>query len=285
MLNMEKTIELFGKKFRNPFPVVGKVFKYEMISGARIFIPVYAVLLTLSLIIGVFILDNNCDFDSDSPFGIAKMIIIVITIILLVVMNVILFSIFARRFKSSMLGDEAYLNLTLPVTIGEHLWGRYLADLAWGLSYTVVMILSVGLIYIRCWRFIPKGITHFLEASARFKLQHGVGFGYLISASFIYSMFLYILVCVFIYFTQTLIHMIGKHKTLIGVVTFAVVVVIYQNFGQVIFSWFDQDVFNLDYIADSVHKFSFCMNAYNILWIVLLSGAIRYMLNEKMNLD
>ena len=57
MLTMENT----NKKFRNPFPAVGKVFKYEMISAGRIILPLYSILLVMSLIIGLFIMDNNLE--------------------------------------------------------------------------------------------------------------------------------------------------------------------------------------------------------------------------------
>ena len=59
-----------NKKFRNPLPAVGKVFKYEMISGARVILPLYAVLLVLSLIIGVFALDNNLELAETESYAI-----------------------------------------------------------------------------------------------------------------------------------------------------------------------------------------------------------------------
>ena len=72
-------------KFRNPFPAIGKVFKYEMISAGRIILPVYALLLVLSLIIGIFVLDSELDFTGEGAIGFVKTAIVVLTIILFIV--------------------------------------------------------------------------------------------------------------------------------------------------------------------------------------------------------
>ena len=280
---MENKIKLFGKKIRNPFPAIGKVFKYEMISGGRIILPVYAILLVLSFIVGVFVLDNDFDFDSDSSFGIVKVIIVMLTVILFIIMIVIIFSIISRRFKNSLLGDEAYLNFTLPVTVDEHLIGRYLADFVWILSYVIVTALAVLLIFIRGWTFIPEGISQFLTESASFSLRYGYSYIY-IGWCFILNSLLYLMViCAFIYMVQTIIHMIGKHKTLFAVVLFAGVFFIYQNFIQIIFSGFDFN--SLKEFEGQGFNLLNRMGLYNIVWFFAFSFTTRYCLLKKLNLN
>lgn len=266
------------KKFRNPFPAVGKVFKYEMISGARIILPVYALLLVLSLIIGVFVLNSDFDFDGNGALGIFKTAIVVLTVILFIVMIVIIFSIIERRYKKSILGDEGYLNLTLPVTVGEHLWGRYLADFVWALSYAVIMVIAVLFMGIRNWNEFPEAFSQLLASSAKFKLEYGVGYGYIFCCSFINSLIFFMLICVFIYMTETIIQLIGKHRTLMSILVFVVVFLLFQNLAELIFKGYE----GMTTFRPSLF---WCAALYNFVWTAVLSVITRVVLLYKLNLE
>ena len=274
---MENSIEVKNKKFRNPFPAVGKVFKYEMISAGRIILPVYALLLVLSLIIGIFVMNSDLDFTGEGPFGIVKTAIFVLTIILYVVMIVIIFSIIERRFKKSMLGDEGYLNMTLPVTIGEHLWGRYLADFVWALSYAVVMTIAVMLMFIQGWGDLPEVIPQFLSEAAEFKLKHGISYGQIFCCLFVNALIFFMLICLFIYMTETIIQLVGKHRTLMAILVFVVVFMLFHNIAELIF-----DGFNMENVRIGLF-WGFAI--YNLVWCAILSVITRCVLMFKLNLE
>ena len=275
---MENTIETKNKKFRNPFPAVGKIFKYEMISAGRIILPVYALLLVLSLCIGIFVMSSDFDFDGNGALGIFKTAIVILTTILFVVMIVIIFSIIERRYKKSILGDEGYLNLTLPVTVGEHLWGRYLADIVWALSYAVIMLLAVALIFIRGWNQIPLAFSKFLQSSAAFKLQYGYGYGYIFCCSFINCLIFFMLICIFIYMTETVIQLIGKHRTLMSILIFVVVFLLFQNLAELVFKGYEG-------MIDFRPSLFWGVSIYNFVWCVILSVINRVVLMYKLNLE
>lgn len=275
---MENTMEKKNKKFRNPFPAVGKIFKYEMISAGRIILPVYALLLVLSLFIGIFVMSSDFDFDGNGALGIFKTAIVILTTILFVVMIVIIFSIIERRYKKSILGDEGYLNLTLPVTVGEHLWGRYLADIVWALSYAVIMLLAVALIFIRGWNQIPQAFSKFLQSSAEFKLEYGYGYGYIFCCSFINCLIFFMLICVFIYMTETIIQMIGKHRTLMSILVFVVVFMLFQNIAELVFKGYEG-------MTDFKAGLLWSISLYNFVWCVILSVITRLVLMYKLNLE
>ena len=275
---MENTMEKKNKKFRNPFPAVGKIFKYEMISAGRIILPVYALLLVLSLFIGIFVMSSDFDFDGNGALGIFKTAIVILTTILFVVMIVIIFSIIERRYKKSILGDEGYLNLTLPVTVGEHLWGRYLADIVWALSYAVIMLLAVALIFIRGWNQIPQAFSKFLQSSAEFKLEYGYGYGYIFCCSFINCLIFFMLICIFIYMTETVIQLIGKHRTLMSILIFVVVFMLFQNLAELVFKGYEG-------MTDFKAGLLWSISLYNFVWCVILSVITRLVLMYKLNLE
>ena len=153
-LNMENK-----KSIRNPFPPIWKVFKYEMKHSVRILLPVYAAIVVIALIAGLLIPANaegGFDFslfisssgaqDSQNAFaGFFMLLYIMIATASAVVAAVVI----ERRFKNGLLGDEAYLNLSLPVTIGEHLWGRVATVIVWAIGYIAAMVISAFMLNIK----------------------------------------------------------------------------------------------------------------------------------------
>ncbi len=271
-----------NKKFRNPLPAVGKVFKYEMISGARVILPLYAVLLVLSLIIGVFAINNNLEVDQGEGFvNAVKVIIVVLDSILSVVTIVIVLCIIERRFKKSMLGDEAYLNLTLPVSVGEHLWGRYLADLVWAASYGVTMLLSVLLIFIRIWKEITMEgfFGDIAKIMTDWQMEHGYSLPAVITMLILNALVFFMLICVFSYMTECIIQIIGKHKTLFSILIFAVIFFLFTNLLQVFVTNFidSHGFFKVSYLWSPL--------LYNLAWTVLFSVVTRLILTYKLNLE
>ncbi len=280
---MEK-IENTNKKFRNPFPAVGKVFKYEIISGARTILPLYAVLLVLSLVIGTFALNNNVSFgEASTGLQIVKGVIVTLFSVLSIVTFVIVLCVIERRYKKSMLGDEAYLSLTLPVTVGEHLWGRYLADLVWAIAYGITMLLSSLFILVRQWgRFfmeIKENLQEIGDVMSRFEQTYGFDFMYMFWMVCLNVLVFFMLICVFSYMTESIIQLIGKHKNLFSILIFAVVFFLFTNGIEVIIKLLFGDNPQLSAGAFWIPV------CYNLVWSVLLSVITRLILMYKLNLE
>jgi len=196
------------KTIRNPFPWIGKVFKYEMKHSVRILGPVLIAILAIALIAGLFIpLNNEGHLDLDFSFtfngdenvmnGLAGFFFMIYWI-LVVVSAVVTISVITKRFKNGLLGDEAYLNLTLPVTIGEHLWGRICSIIVWDLIYTSVMIISFLLVFIKNLSLINFG-----------EGWQSWFFGFLLL-----DMTWSLCLILFIYLVNALGHLSKKHRTL-----------------------------------------------------------------------
>lgn len=138
-------------KIRNPFPAIGKVMKYEFLHSSKKVLPLYGVLLVLGLICGftanpdkMTINSSQIEFgysstDAVSTAGAISSTVYFALIIASIVVTIVVLD---GRFKKSMLGEEAYLNLSLPVTIGEHIWGRIFATVIFDLICAVFIALS-----------------------------------------------------------------------------------------------------------------------------------------------
>ena len=276
---MEK-MENKNKKFRNPFPAVGKVFKYEMICGARIIFPMYAILLVLSLIVGLFVMNKDLDIEPTGVVGTVKIILMVLTSIMSFVLFIITISQIEKRYKKSILGDEAYLNMTLPVTVGEHLWGRYLANLVWALAYAVTGLISVFFIFIKALPEFGENLAKIAEAFNEYNPVYGGTFGNLIFMMALNALALFMMICVFGYMANTLSQLVGKHKTLIEILIFAVSFILYTNLSDFLFR-IESDGGH----TNVTQTLMFAVLLYNIAWSAVFSVITRVILNKNLNLE
>ncbi len=290
MLTMEKDIASTKKGFRNPFPATGKVFKYEMLSMSRIFVPLFLALIGMSLVIGLSV---NTDFfikgkslASDEP-NVFMMIFYMLFTILCTVSAVVLLVVIEKRFKKTMLGDEGYLNLTFPVTIGEHLWGRYFANIVWCLAYGLTMLIALALITIKGWKYISYAeIVKFCDS-----FREETGMSLLIALSNILSFFM--LICTFAYFTHSLINIFGTKKKLLELLVFAVFFIIFVNIYRLIIYRpllvrpLDRPMLEMDDMDyDEIKQIFFWISVlYNLIWATLFSLGTRLILNNKLNLE
>ena len=156
---------------RNPFPKIGKVIKYDLKHSSKKLLPLYGVLLALGLLTGLAISPTRTQqfFDSEVVNGTVLNTRDFITVSLAVafyvvtcVAAVMTIIVVARRFKQSMLEDEAYLNLSLPVTMGEHLWGKFITGFIWMFACCIVTFVSGLFCFIRLG--LPDLIRELSEA-------------------------------------------------------------------------------------------------------------------------
>lgn len=145
---------------KNPFPKIGKIIKYEFKHSSRILFPLYAVLLVLGLMTGISANTNKIlasieangsyEFHAQGADAVKSMVsglLVFAVIVLSVTATVITVVSITRRFKQSMLGEEAYLNLSLPLTMGQQLWGRFIVDFL----FMLLCGITIGVTFILCF--------------------------------------------------------------------------------------------------------------------------------------
>ena len=195
------------KALRNPFPWIGKVFKYEMKHSLRILLPVYVATVVVALLTGLLVPLNsegnfhfsmNFDGIESSQSGLAGFFLF-LYIMIVIVSAVVSISFIVKRFKNGLLGDEAYLNLTLPVTMGEHLWGRIAAVFVCILMYIIAMMISFVMVGI-------KDVSGFIN-----EIEFGRGFWGILLFVVTSAMCLVL----FTYLINAIGHLSKKHRTLV----------------------------------------------------------------------
>ena len=113
-----------------------KLFKYEFSATGRIFLPMYAALLVMSLIARVFYSVEGLQSD------ILIALITMLLVMLFTAVWVITFVIIIRRFWDNMLGRQGYLMNVLPVNPWEHVLAKMVTSGVWCVAGAIVSTLS-----------------------------------------------------------------------------------------------------------------------------------------------
>jgi len=222
------------KTIRNPFPWIGKIFKYEMKHTVRILLPVYIATIIIALITGLTISvgsEGNLNFPESTGVyesthsGISGFFFFLYMVIC-VTSAVVSISVISKRFKNGLLGDEAYLNLTLPVTMGEHLWGRIAANLVWIICYIVTIVISLVMLYIKNLKVININeplISNFIILFLTITM---------VAMSLI----------MFIYLINAIGHLSKKHRTMVKLLAIIIIITITSRLtGSIDIMYFRQD--------------------------------------------
>lgn len=232
------------KKFRNPFPAIGKVIKYEFLHSSKKLLPLYLILLVLGLITGLSVNTNIINefftegsheviINSTEDLEIFKQLLPGILVFALSIFNTVVIVItivtIARRFKNSMLGEEAYLNLSLPVTIGEHLWGRFIMSFLWIIACVIVLAASSALCFIKfdlrgffSIQEVQEGIAELSDMLAKQNLSFG-RLALMITPNFA-VLSLYVISLIFA--VNAIAHLVKKDRGIVKVVLIVLFVVL-----------------------------------------------------------
>ena len=121
--------------------MLGKLLKHEFKATARTMLPMFGVVLVLSVLANLSF-TRIADTDSgalDILFG----LFIVAFFLGLFTMGVMAMVVMIQRFYKNVLGDEGYLTLTLPVNVHEILWSKLIVSFVWFLATGLIAIAAV----------------------------------------------------------------------------------------------------------------------------------------------
>ncbi len=186
-----------------------KLLKYEWKACARTCLPLYGVLILMSLISRIlYVIPKNASLDFMLP-AIGSMLYMGVMMAAFVVTAVILI----QRFYKNLLGSEGYLMFTLPVTVSQHL-----------LSKTIIAVVMIAL----------SGIAAFLSIGIFADMSFVTLFvdmikGVARSGGLLFGLELLVLavlgiadMALFVYMCMALGHLAGKHRLLMSVVWYVV---------------------------------------------------------------
>ncbi len=140
--------------------MLGKLLKYEFRATARVFLPMYALLMVMS-VVARLIYGAQMTNAQGTLLNILTVVVTVAVIGLLVAVAVVTLLLICRRFWDNLLGREGYLMNVLPVSTAAHVWAKLIVAAVWTIAGAVF---SVAALYIMLSRFAETvGFREFWE--------------------------------------------------------------------------------------------------------------------------
>ena len=129
--------------------MLGKLLKYEFRATARVFLPMYALLLVMSAVARL-VYGAQMNEAQGALLNILTIVVTIAVIGLLFAVAVVTLILICRRFWNNLLGREGYLSNVLPVTSAAHVWSKLITAAVWTIASVVV---SAASLYIMLSRF------------------------------------------------------------------------------------------------------------------------------------
>jgi hypothetical protein len=121
--------------------MLGKLLKYEVPAMGRKLGPLYIAWAAASIMLGLSIgsLNGTGFIEILGPLVYAGVSIAVFVMMIVLII---------QKYSNSLLGDEAYFNLTMPVSISEHIANKAISALVWTVLTSLAALASGLLILI-----------------------------------------------------------------------------------------------------------------------------------------
>ena len=207
---------------RNPVERTGKIFKYSFMQYARVLLPLSIIILAVTFVFCIFSFIPGAsilDFKDNEFTGLnfVNVLMISITYIFFVSVSICTLVMINRNIKNSYFRDEAYLRMTLPVTIGEHMAGTVLSSMLWYIILGIVTLISV------LFLFGHPIVTHIKE------LTFDIPVKYILMFILYWIVSLFTLISV-IFLLHSLASLVHKGKTAVKIGTIIGLIIIAEIF-------------------------------------------------------
>ena len=124
--------------------MLGRLLKHEFRATGRIMLPLIAAELLVSVLAGLSV-RGLARMQSMSFLHTLYIMTLVVFGLGLFAIAVVAFVLMIQRFYKSLLRDEGYLSMTLPVTVDAHIWAKLLTSFVW---FAAVGLLSMAAIFV-----------------------------------------------------------------------------------------------------------------------------------------
>lgn len=262
--------------------MLGKLLKFDLKSTLRTFIPMWVLIIILS-VINSFTINSNDGMIDDS---LAAGLVFFALIILIVVVMVVAICLVIQRFYSSLVKDEGYLTFTLPVST----WQIVLSK---GIS-AVLLILANAIVAV-CAALIVSTGSGIWEATS--VVWNAINFGDTM------TLLLYILVlivfifqfCNMVFACISIGHMSSKFRVLIALAAYVIISIAFSYLEPVILGGVNDFVsvslFNVSFsnsngfVVDSSVGVSAVLLGYYAVRAAIFYFVTTFLLNRRLNLE
>lgn len=270
--------------------MLSNLVKHELRSTQRIFLPLFGVVLALSLCVSLFVNTNISDSNVvlSTLFGIISFSYGLGLFSLFVVILVLMI----QRFRTNLLGDEGYVMFTLPVSTHHLILSKFFVSLLWLICAIGVVCLS-GLIVTFDMNFFQE-LVHIIQYGWQ-ELTSVYGINAPIFLTELVFLFLlgYLAICLEFYASMSIGHSFDRRKMLYSVLIFFGIQFLLNFLSSFLMSSdFFPSLFGVLEINDFadippqiIYKILGFFNVINLLYCSLFYFCTHYFLNKRLNLE
>lgn len=264
-----------------------KLLKYEFKATARYFLPAIVALLAISVVNRIcFEISSNpaTDMSMTTPTVISMMLYFA----MLIAVGVLALIITIKRFHSSLLTDEGYLMMTLPVSVDTHIITKIITSGTWLIASGAAAVVSILIMVMQKGMF-----TDFFVEFSKFEQELVAAAGghvWVFAALFIIIAIANLISSLTsIYMCIAIGHQLPKHQLLAGVGAYLaystllqviLAICMYLSDGTGIADWF----FNLNGLP-AMYAMTITLLVITLALLALTYCVTRYLLKRHLNLE
>lgn len=265
--------------------MLNKLLKYEIKATARIFLPLYAVLLVYAAIHKVISLLSPQKIEAPQAISMFIYIMLIVTIF------VVTFVVMIQRFYKNLLSDEGYLMFTLPTKPWKHIVSKLLVSMMWTAVSVIVAFMSVSIVAfdkIFTANFVQSLIQAFTEAYNYL----GVSIALYIVEFLLAGIVGLASSVLLIYASIAVGQLFNRHRILASLGAFIALNTVTQILATIVYTipsykWFRAD--NLEANFHTVEPLFHLFIWFSIIFFGLISAGyfffINYILSKRLNLE
>lgn len=266
--------------------MLGKLIKYDLKYGARIFIIIHAIIFAAS-VLGRFLFLERLDFSADANRLIAPItLFITLYLLLFISLNIGVSILVAARFYKNLFTSEGYLTWTLPASPLQHLWSKIISGTIWLVLNILITALSV---------IILVTGDNSTAAYARIASDFTESFGMTVSQYGLYMLLFSLfcsLGCVIMFYVCIVIgQLFPGHRLLCAVIAYFIITFIIEVLAFAVMFAMGLFPATKDFIANTggnAANYLFaafkCTAVLTIFTTILEYGAMHYIMNKKIDL-
>ena len=256
--------------------MLGKLLKYEIPAMGRKLVPLYAAWAVTAIFLGL----TTQSAESKSEFMVVISALLYTAIATTIfVMTIILI---VQRYSNSLLGDEAYFNHVLPVSVSEHIGNKAISATIWICVTILVAVFTAILIGIGA--IIVSGEFSFADFMHDFlRIQFPKHFLLYFIESLIMMIVGIVKTIMQIYAAITIGHQAQNHTTLASIGAYIALMIVESTVGRMLLPVFMKVQYNADGILNFNRVFFPAVIA-AIAFSAIYFFVCKYLMENRLNL-
>ena len=272
--------------------MLGKLIKHEFRATGRIMLPLLLAVLILSVFAGLSV--RGFERVKDMHFlqamygttiGVFFLSLFAVAVVAVVLM--------IQRFYRSLLRDEGYISMTLPVSVDAHIWAKLLTSFAWFAAEAILSAAALGVVLsinvslredLWIWDIFEQFRSYFEDFHSFNAVLYVLEY---LVLSFLAAGFF----CLRCYSAMAIGHSAADHKLLLSFVTWIAIGVALSTIRSAVFAGLVFSDAYFDYLDINVvgrDNTAHLMLLVSIIWYALRDAVFyfltRYFLKNKLNL-